>query len=305
MNIKILKTILSLSAIGGLLLATLPALADQGIGTIPNVPSGTGTSHNWAGYVASSGNYTFVSGSWTVPQPTNTGNVSADATWVGIGGVTSSDLLQIGTQAIANSSGNISYQAWYEMLPANSKAISITVSPGDSITAYISQQPGGQWFLNLRDNTNGQNFQVLVSYNSSLSSAEWIEEMPSSGNSFFPLDNFGTVQFTGGQVIQNGTAMDISQTGANSVTMINNSGQSLTAVSALNADGASFSISRTQVSPSVAVQTVPGRIGWQRVGVRVSAIAAISRSRSHKNYFRGFGNRLGSFSFSLGRQGKY
>jgi hypothetical protein len=33
-------------------------------------------------------------------------------------------------------------------------------------------------------------------YSSSLSSAEWIEKMPSTGSSFVPLDNFGSVQFS-------------------------------------------------------------------------------------------------------------
>src|ERR1041385_7576167 len=48
--------------------------------------------YNWAGYVASGGTYTGVSGSWVVPSVSDPTGESADATWVGIGGVGSDDL---------------------------------------------------------------------------------------------------------------------------------------------------------------------------------------------------------------------
>src|SRR4051812_46343961 len=65
----------------------------------PETPIDTSTSRNWAGYVADSGTYTGVSGSWNVPTPSSSEDGS-NATWVGIGGVDSRDLLQSGTQAI-------------------------------------------------------------------------------------------------------------------------------------------------------------------------------------------------------------
>lgn len=158
-----------------------------------NVGRELNSSHNWAGYVSTGGNYTSVTGSWSVPQVNATG-MSADATWIGIGGITSNDLIQTGTQAMVNN-GEVSYQAWYEMMPASSRKIPLTISPGDSITASVVQQSANQWTISLNDITTGQNYQTNVTYTSSLASAEWIEEMPVQGRFFIPLDNFGSVQF--------------------------------------------------------------------------------------------------------------
>ncbi|HEY6019963.1 MAG TPA: G1 family glutamic endopeptidase [Candidatus Paceibacterota bacterium] len=81
----------------------------------------TGASYNWSGYVADQGDYSAVSATWVVPQaqyPTgSTADIAADATWVGVGGVDSRDLIQAGTQALVDSSGATQYQAWYELLP--------------------------------------------------------------------------------------------------------------------------------------------------------------------------------------------
>ncbi len=147
---------------------------------IVNSKSGIDKSSNWAGYMTSGGTYTSINGSWLIPQISNPIANTADASWIGIGGVTSRDLIQIGTQAAVNAAGQVSYQVWYELLPRSSVPISISVNPGDSITASITQQQNNQWSISLRDNTNGQNFQKIVTYSSSLSSAEWIEEMLSA-----------------------------------------------------------------------------------------------------------------------------
>jgi hypothetical protein len=61
--------------------------------TIPN----QGTSHNWSGYAATNGNYTAVSATWTVPS-VGSGDAGVGASWVGIGGVNSRDLIQAGTE---------------------------------------------------------------------------------------------------------------------------------------------------------------------------------------------------------------
>ncbi len=60
------------------------------------MPVGQNTSHNWSGYAAKSGTYTGVTGTWTVPVPGINRTPGVGATWVGIGGVTSHDLIQAG-----------------------------------------------------------------------------------------------------------------------------------------------------------------------------------------------------------------
>ena len=169
-----------------------------------NSGGATNTSRNWSGYVATNGTFTGVTGSWTVPSVTASANAEADATWVGIGGVSSNDLIQIGTQAITQNNVT-TYEAWYELLPTASTAISMQVNAGDSMSASISQIGTGSWQVSIRDNTNNQSFSTTLSYNSSLSSAEWIEDLPVIKSAIFRSTIFGTVSFTNASATENGS----------------------------------------------------------------------------------------------------
>src|SRR5579862_3178597 len=71
--------------------------------TAQAVVTNTGSSNdssNWAGYAAQGGTFTGVTGTWTVPAPTADATttyatrIAADATWVGIGGVSTRNLIQ-------------------------------------------------------------------------------------------------------------------------------------------------------------------------------------------------------------------
>ena len=196
-----------------------------------------------------------MGGTWTISQVAgNNSSIAADTTWVGIGGESTRDLIQVGTQAITSSNGQVDYQSWYELLPDNSIQIPITVNAGDSVTASIIGESNNQWLITFRNNTNNQSYSTTVNYNSSLSSAEWIEEMPVTVNGrLVPLDNFGTVQFTNGFTVKNNTQVNISQSGAKILTMINTIGQALATPSSLNIDGGSFSVARS----SIAIATSP------------------------------------------------
>jgi peptidase A4-like protein len=213
---------------------------------------------NWSGYEATGGKFTSVTGSWTVPQVSGAG---ADAAWVGIGGVSSRDLIQAGTQASTAGDGQVQYQAWIETLPQTSRRVPLAVAPGDSVTVTLSEQSPGQWQVSLKDNTSGQSYSTTRQYASSESSAEWVEEAPSTGLGVVSLDNFGSVNFSGASAVENGKTVTVSQANGQGITMINRSGQVLAAPSALGSDGSSFSISRTQASSSA-----PG--GSIRVRVR-------------------------------------
>lgn len=260
-----------------------------------DVPAGSATSQNWSGYVATAGTFTAINGTWTVPTVAASNTFAADATWVGIGGVSSQDLIQAGTQAVPSNSngGAVQYQAWIELLPQNLTTIPMTVNAGDSISVSINQQSTNQWSIYLHDNTNGQSYQTSVSYDSSMSSAEWIEEMPSTGgNNFVPLDSFGTVSFTGGSTVKNGTSLSIAQANGQELTMINGSGQVLAAPSVLGSDGASFTVTRSNAtatsSPTgvVVVRRTFTR-GQHRVGVGIRSFTSgtppMTRSRVNGN----------------------
>ncbi|MCZ7358123.1 MAG: G1 family endopeptidase [Candidatus Methanoperedens sp.] len=278
----------------GLLAQTNPGqkiTAERAIDPSLNVGRGLNFSNNWAGYVATGGTFTSVSGSWSVPQVSATGT-SADATWVGIGGTAGNHLIQTGTQALANNNGKVSYQAWYEMLPANSQEIPLTINSGDSITASIVQQSANHWTISLSDDTTGQNYQTTVTYAASLSSAEWIQEMPVRGRSFIPLDNFGSVQFSALSAVKDGTALTPAQANAHSIVMANNLRQVLAHPSALGSDGASFTVARTS-STSTQIVSPSGRTGWRRVVTDVHGIQPLNgQSHSRGRFKGGFGQRF-------------
>jgi hypothetical protein len=207
------------------------------------------TSSNWSGYVANGGTYTSVTGTWIVPQVATT-TAGADATWVGIGGVTGTDLIQAGTSATV-SGGGVSYEAWIEMLPDSSRTVSLSVAPGDSVTATITEQSSGQWLIAIVNNTTNDSYQRTVSYNSSRSSAEWIQEAPSTSRGIVPLDDFGTVRFTSGSAVRDGRTQDLRELGATPVAMVNRAGQAVALPSTLGADGSSFSVTRTSAPGTV------------------------------------------------------
>src|SRR3989344_6709424 len=102
---------------------------------------------NWAGYVADEGVYTGVSGTWIVPHVSNPMGNGADATWVGIGGVGTRDLIQAGTEALPTADGSILYAAWFELLPRDSKMVPFKVAPGDSVTVSIVEETTNHWLI--------------------------------------------------------------------------------------------------------------------------------------------------------------
>ena len=213
----------------------------------PVAPAGAGQSQsrNWAGYAATGGTFTAVSGTWMVPNVSAGSTPAADATWVGIGGVSSTDLIQAGTDATVQG-GQVTYTAWVETLPQASQTVPLTVSAGDSVSVSITQQPDTTWQIRIRDATTGQSYQKNVTYASSRSSAEWVEESPVAGRRLLlPLDNFGTVTFTGATTVEDGQQRTIAQAGGQSITMYNASQQPLAQPSALGTGGASFSVTRT------------------------------------------------------------
>ncbi len=220
------------------------------------------TSSNWSGYSATGGSYTSVTGTWTVPT-VFVATQGADATWVGIGGIDSNDLIQAGTQATV-SGGEVVYEAWIEMLPASSHPVTLSVNPGDSVTVTLTQKDANadqQWTIAMQNNTTGQRYNTTVKYASSNSSAEWVQEAPSVGRGTIPLDDFGTLSFGGATAVRDGKTLDLRSLSAQAITMINGLRQPLAQPSVIGADGSSFTVTRTQ-----AQSTSGGGTGRRRRG---------------------------------------
>jgi hypothetical protein len=214
---------------------------------VPAISVGQNTSHNWSGYASTSGTYTGITGTWIVPVPGINGSPGVGATWVGIGGVTGHDLIQAGTQDVAAGGGQAQFQTWIEMLPQASQQVPVAVVPGDSVTVSIDEQGArsGNWQISITNNTSGQTYQTNVQYASSESSAEWVMEAPSGSKGVLPLDNFTSVSFTTASAIRNGQTVDLLQTGAQPITMLNANNQPLAVPSPIGSDGSSFSVART------------------------------------------------------------
>ena len=276
-----------------------------------NSSAGTDTSLNWAGYAAASGTFTSVHANWTIPQTTNpTNGLSVDATWVGIGGVLSQDLIQAGTQTVFQN-GTSTYQAWYELLPSSSVSVPLTIHPGDAMAVSINGQSNSQWQISFDDLTTGQNYPISVSYSSSLSSAEWIEEMPSNQNGFVPLDNFGAVSFSNGFTTQNGSEVSIDGSDASRITMVTSAGQILAVPTSLGTDGSSFTITRSDT----AVSTTPTQVRserWSRTGTGIKSFIPTPReptnngrqqTREGGSSFKNFGRNIGIGFQSLRKLG--
>ncbi|MBU6423786.1 MAG: hypothetical protein KGQ88_07120, partial [Chloroflexi bacterium] len=238
--------------------STQPTAPDPNIAPIS---PGRNTSSNWSGYAATGGTFTSVTGTWTVPDP-KASTAGADATWVGIGGVTSHDLIQAGTEATITGSGSARYDAWIELLPRSQQIVPLTVSPGDSVTVTITQQQGSDWLVSLKDTTTGRDYSTTVTYASTNSSAEWVEEAPSGGPRILPLDDFGSVRFTDATATANGKTLTIAQANGQALTMINAARQPLAQPSALGSDGASFTVTRTAASSNVLPSRGFGRGGF-------------------------------------------
>jgi hypothetical protein len=162
----------------------------------PRLRSNTNTSGNWFGYnqgTLEQGSKLFnsIGGQWTVPTVTQhtAGQAEASSDWIGIGGgcvdagctATDSTLIQTGTEQDVSATGQATYNAWYELVPAPELQItSLTVHPGDRMSASVSEvvSNSNAWNVTLKDLTTGQSFSTTVPYSSTHTTAEWIEETP-------------------------------------------------------------------------------------------------------------------------------
>lgn len=187
-----------ISLIGALSVAAALAAA-------PVALANTTKSTNWAGYAVHRDGVSFrqVSGTWTQPTAMCVkGQPSYSAAWVGLGGYDpmSNALEQIGTEVDCTAGGRITSSAWYELVPAPSRTISLSVAPGDVMRASVTVT-GHRVVVDLDNLTRHHSFQrTFETASIDVSSAEWIVEAPSQCISQFacqalPLADFGSVTF--------------------------------------------------------------------------------------------------------------
>jgi hypothetical protein len=188
-----------------------PLVRSDGPATLETNKTNVEYSSNWAGAVLIGTGFTSVTGTFTVPTPSTTGDGSA---WVGIDGDTcQTAILQTGVDWIRSGS-SISYDAWYEWYPDYAYDFSgITIKAGDSIKVTVtatSKTTGTAVVDNLTTGTvvthtfTGGVDGSLCEYN-----AEWIVEDFEENGSLVKFANFGTVTFTSASAVKSGVTVGV------------------------------------------------------------------------------------------------
>jgi len=169
------------AALGGALISAGPAQA-----AAPPAPSTV------AGYYADHATYTSVTATWVQPKTTCTSPTAYVSFWVGLDGIISNQVEQIGTQVVCTA-GVPAYSAWYEVYPAPPVIISKPVKPGDTLTASVVYTATNKFTLTITNATEGWTATFVKSLSAPRSSAEIFVQGPGTGGS---LANFNKVNFT-------------------------------------------------------------------------------------------------------------
>ena len=177
---------------------------------------------NWSGYTLETKNITAIHAAWVVPPVIAPPATGYSATWIGIGGSETADLIQAGTeQDIEN--GETMYYAWVEALPDATVGVSpkrLPVHPGDLFAVTITNTSGNDWSVTIENRTTAQSLTLTTTYTSCKCSAEWIEELPEvEGEPDAALANFGTVTLTETTATVNGVTRGAAELGAQPVTL--------------------------------------------------------------------------------------
>lgn len=177
---------------------------------------GTVDSLNWSGYVVTpkGGGITGVTTNFTVPAA---GLIPPGfaATWAGIGGYSTQDLIQAGVAEgslpnlpLVDQVIGQQYYAWYELLPNAATPLTdckvdpaCTVAPGDEVSVVITQATSSPqtWTISMTNTRSASgallwSWSTTVPYDSFQSSAEWILEAPTLVTQTL-LAPVGTVSF--------------------------------------------------------------------------------------------------------------
>jgi hypothetical protein len=173
----------------------------------------TGTSTNWSGgalYAPGGESIKVINGEWTIPHvsaPTE-GRQYYAASWIGMDGDGSSDVLQAGVECEVHESGGTITQSiypWWEWYPEPEVRItSVPVEPGHKMMVSIWTNPPGagatEGKIFFTNKTTGvyTSFIVPVPKGTSFvgNCAEWIVGVPTVAGQLGPLANYGAVTFT-------------------------------------------------------------------------------------------------------------
>lgn len=199
---------------------------------------------NWAGYEVDTKNVTAVHAAWVIPPVTAPPATGYAATWVGIGGTTTQDLIQAGTEQDVEN-GVPTYYAWVEALPDDTIGVStkrLPANPGDRFSVTITNTSGNDWTVLLENRTTNQHLSLTTTYQSCNCSAEWIEEVPEVVGVDNPaIANFGAVTFTEATATVGGAVKNVADLGASPLALAQH-GKIVAQPQAPGADRSSFTV---------------------------------------------------------------
>jgi hypothetical protein len=153
---------------------------------------------NWAGYDAKQSDNTSIknfyetTGQWNIPTAYSTPAGDWVSPWVGLGGVSSSNLVQAGQDSTPG--GPATYKIWWEDAPAGANYCSYqcpSISPGNSFYVSVLDNQNGTATFFWENYSNGQSTSETHSTpNVDDSSSDVVIEYATSSW------NFGTVNFS-------------------------------------------------------------------------------------------------------------
>lgn len=243
---------------------------------LTSAPAWAVVNGQWSGYVISGSGFSQGSATWKIPTVTYDGlptpnGFEAVGIWVGIGGVGVSDLIQVGTSSRVTTAGVPSYFGWYATCPDCTQLnIPQSFSPGDVITASLqciaacSPSTTQTWRLTMTNVTEVWTWTLDLSYQSSLSSVEWIAESPSVGAQNNPLAKYDAINFSG--LVANGLNPLLSDTKGTPYQMNNPWGQTSMFSAPVHGDNFSlcWGLAPNYTSCIVPGTIVPGHRGFMR-----------------------------------------
>jgi hypothetical protein len=176
-------------------------------------------SPNWSGYVVSGSaaapvTYSSVTGTWTVPKATCNAASTAggfSTVWIGLGGYTTKNQEEVGTDSNCSTKDKPTYYAWFELVPfiAYNVPTNDKVLAGDTITGTVNILSTTLVQLQIQNQTRNWNFSRTITFSAQdTSTAEWISEAPASCLRFVcgeaNLANFGSVTMRSISAVGNG-----------------------------------------------------------------------------------------------------
>ena len=173
---------------------------------------------NWSGYALAGRSFTAVTGTFNVPVPMQSAScLEQTAVWVGVDGVSNSDLLQAGITETGftlpsnrlrsdwptpdtppvDCLGRVEAYAWWEDLPTAAVRVALPVNVGDRVTVAIFKISRGWWVVAVHDLTDKHSFLLAQPYGGPQTSVEWVVEAPQVLGNVGDLVPFRTVHFYG------------------------------------------------------------------------------------------------------------